>query len=723
MYPEKYTIPDKILREVKLELNANIEHENFGFNKTETAHRNKVPEGWIRYGLSVADFQYSHDSSLNVQELASIATIAACNGYTRNICTWNKAGISVIVAPTGNLKEPLSERIAKGKALVKPALEGLKGIDSIFSVISVFHDTQHKDYERCILQQTDDGKVSTTSCASDHIHLVLIYNPKLCKDPRHSRWFSNFKSHLQTQCEQTFGYQSTICALSITRSLGAGIRYLYLSHKHLLLEYNYQGLQFVRGQKMGWTDIHEEYFSLAEKQKVYMTIQSRRASSPAPTAEKMSEEESGAKKPKLDRSEILQVLGEVCIDYGIREETDLIRRVLPTMAMLSDDRYDKLKTFVTQYYRVVVQELMPLAMDLAHNEIHLMTLNDFGKRYIALYGINERKGGMIQHASLYKSCYLFKEYCEKALHMKPEEVTTIINNWFNRGQSDKKQNTVAMISGSSCGKTWFIRPLEIVCPVHANVPKDADADRFRFQELSRSRWGLFNEARIDDENVDCVKSVYEGSAVQVPVKHKNRTTVQSVPKVHLSNHQIDRNLTDGADIQAMNNRCVFLNPSKVESLVNCPNLHPAIFSHYIEPSDEMSATIEGKESTIDDIQIIDNSRPDLDGCIQKLVDTNRLCWKQVAPDEQVEYGEAEARQYVYDFILSSFPITANQEGSNQYCHDMRIRLGIESVLSDIESPLQSPLLSKADEEAEISMSASLYADHDGSNYSEEPQEA
>ena len=115
------------------------------------------------------------------------------------------------------------------------------------------------------------------------------------------------------------------------------------------------------------------------------------------------------KKQKLDRSEILELLGEICIDYGIREETDLVRRVLPTMAQLCDDRYDNLKKFVTFHYKVVVGELMPLAMDLAHNEIHLMSLKDFGKRNISLYGINERAGGLIQHASLYKSCKLFKQ--------------------------------------------------------------------------------------------------------------------------------------------------------------------------------------------------------------------------------------------------------------------------------------------------------------------------
>ena len=156
-----------------------------------------------------------------------------------------------------------------------------------------------------------------------------------------------------------------------------------------------------------------------------------------------------------------------------------------------------------------------------------------------------------------------RAYCQESLMLTVEEVLQLINNWFNRQQEDKKQNTLPMISGSSCGKSWFVRPLELVCPIHANVPKDADADRFRFQELSCSRWGLFNEARIDDDNVDCVKSVYEGSAVQVPVKHKNRTTVQSVPIVHLSNHNIDRNLTSGADINAMNNRCITLRPIHV----------------------------------------------------------------------------------------------------------------------------------------------------------------
>ena len=255
VYTESYTIPDAILSEVRKELEILLANETFGF--TKASERNICPQGWIRYGISVADWSYRNDHSLSVAELASIACLAACNGYTCNIYSWNKAGISIIVAPSGNLKSSLSDRIQKAKELVKPVLENLKGIDSVLSVISVFHDTQHNDYEKCILQ-TEGTNVSTTSCASDHLHLVLVFDPKKNKDPRKFQWFLNMKSHLASQCERVFGYPNTISCLNFTHSLASGVRYLYLNHKHLLFEYSYQGKGWVRGQKLTWTELHEE---------------------------------------------------------------------------------------------------------------------------------------------------------------------------------------------------------------------------------------------------------------------------------------------------------------------------------------------------------------------------------------------------------------------------------------------------------------------------------
>ena len=247
VYNESYTIPDALLTEVKKELEILLANETFGF--TKASERNICPQGWIRYGLSVCDFSYCNDNSLSVSELASIVCIAACNGYTRNIASWNKGAIGIILAPNGNLKSSLSDRIQKAKQLVKPVLEKLKGIDSVESVISVFHNTQHYEYEKCILA-TEDTKVSTTNCACDHLHLVLVFNPKMVKEPRKSQWFSNMKSHLQNQCELVFGFQSILSCLNFTRSVASGLGYLYLNHKHLLLEYSYQGKNWVRGQHM-----------------------------------------------------------------------------------------------------------------------------------------------------------------------------------------------------------------------------------------------------------------------------------------------------------------------------------------------------------------------------------------------------------------------------------------------------------------------------------------
>ena len=203
----------------------------------------------------------------------------------------------------------------------------------------------------------------------------------------------------------------------------------------------------------------------------------------------------------------------------------------------------------------------------------------------------------------------------------------------------------------------------------------------------------------------------------MPVKHKNRTTVQSVPIVHLSNHNIDRNLTSGADIDAMNNRCVTLRPIPVQGLQNCPNLHPAIFSHYLDPTGF-------EDEPIGDIVVINHDKPDLDRCIETLDETYKLMWKEAGGTmEQLIPSYDDVRQHIYDFILKWPPITENQEGTMQMLQDMRIRLGIESVLSEVSDP-PPPKSVEADEADEIAMLTELYAanQYGGQSLSEESTE-
>ena len=93
-----------------------------------------------------------------------------------------------------------------------------------------------------------------------------------------------------------------------------------------------------------------------------------------------------------------------------------------------------------------------------------------------------------------------------------------------------------------------------------------------------------------------------------------------------------------------------------------------------------------------------------------------LLWRESGADmDGFGIPVEDTRQMMYDYILRNCPITPNQEGSLQLAQDMRIRLGIETVLSE------SPARSINDEETEIAMLSSIYAS-DGTDFSEESGE-
>ena len=127
---------------------------------------------------------------------------------------------------------------------------------------------------------------------------------------------------------------------------------------------------------------------------------------------------------------------------------------------------------------------------------------------------------------------------------------------------------------------------------------------------------------------------------------------------------------------------------------------------------------------LNDLQIIyDNDKPELDKCIHMLEHTAFLMWRETGADmEGFAIPVEDTRQAIYDFILKWTPITPNQEGSMQLAQDMRIRLGIELVLSEAQSPTPTHMTPE-DEEPEMAMLSSLYSAADGQDFSEESTEA
>ena len=79
-----------------------------------------------------------------------------------------------------------------------------------------------------------------------------------------------------------------------------------------------------------------------------------------------------------------------------------------------------------------------------------------------------------------------------------------------------------------------------------------------------------------------LKTICEGSETHVPVKHSERVSIQNVPIYITTKHEMERNLREACDMEAMRTRIHILRPMKYDRLKDKPYLHPAVWIHGID---------------------------------------------------------------------------------------------------------------------------------------------
>ena len=283
-----------------------------------------------------------------------------------------------------------------------------------------------------------------------------------------------------------------------------------------------------------------------------------------------------------DKDKIIELLTSILLDYQVRELSHFITRALPEMQARNDDRWQSLMSIYMRQYNKFMKEYHPVAITMAYNQFMSMTLREFAQNYEDMYGVGERNTLYTKHGSLEETLELFFQYCVHALDMSVKAVVDLFFGHFDRTQKDQKKNTIMLISEPSHGKTYLLRSIWACCGFYTNAPQEEEADKFKYSALRYSRHAIFNELIVDQAKVEMLKTICEGSETHVPVKHSERVSIQNVPIYITTNHEMERNLREAVDMEAMLSRIHILRPNKYEPLKDKPYLHLSVWIHGIE---------------------------------------------------------------------------------------------------------------------------------------------